>query len=56
MVSAVPGVKECKVDLAKKIAVATLAEDVADEALTKVIAEAGFTPGEVTVKKGLFAK
>ncbi|MBQ2700249.1 MAG: heavy metal translocating P-type ATPase [Clostridia bacterium] len=56
VVSAVPGVKECKVDLAKKIAVATLLEDVADEALTKVIAEAGFTPGEVTVKKGLFAK
>ncbi len=53
--SALEGVKSAQVDLQKKTATVVLAQDVADEALKKAVADAGFEPGEVTVKKGLFA-
>ena len=53
--SALEGVKSAQVDLQKKTATVVLAQDVADEVLKKAVADAGFEPGEVTVKKGLFA-
>ena len=53
--SALEGVKSAQVDLQKKTATVVLAQDVADEVLKKAVADAGFEPGEITVKKGLFA-
>ena len=52
--AAVPGVSSCKVDLAKKTATVTLSAEVEDKALTDAVAAAGFTPGEVQTKKGIF--
>ncbi len=46
--SKVPGVTEAKVDLEKKTATVTLAENVADSVLTGAITEAGYDPKEVT--------
>ncbi len=43
-----------KVDLKKKRAVAEIKSDVTDEALKQAVTDAGFTPGAVTEKKGLF--
>ena len=53
--SALEGVKSAKVDLAKKTATVTLSADVADETLTRAVADAGFEPKGVETKKGLFA-
>lgn len=52
--SALEGVAAAKVDLAKKNATVTLSGEVSDEVLTKAVSDAGFTPGEITEKKGLF--
>ena len=52
--NAIPGV-EAKVDLKKKIAVVTLANDVADEVLMNAVQAAGYEPVSVKEKKGLFA-
>lgn len=46
--SSVAGVESAVVDLAAKQAAITLSADVADEALTAVVAEAGFEPVSVT--------
>ena len=48
--SSVEGVTAAEVNLAEKQAVITLAADVADEALTAVVAEAGFEPVSVSDK------
>ena len=52
---ALEGVKSAKVDLEKKTATVTLSADVADETLTRAVADAGFEPKGVETKKGLFA-
>ena len=52
--AAVEGVSSCKVDLAKKTATVTLSAEVADKALTDAVEAAGFVPGAVTTKKGIF--
>ncbi|MCI8497610.1 MAG: heavy metal translocating P-type ATPase [Clostridiales bacterium] len=54
--SALDGVADAKVDLKKKTATVTLSADVADDALKAAVTDAGFTPGDVTEKKGLFAR
>ena len=51
--SAVEGVTSAKVDLKKKTATVALSQDVADDVLMKAVADAGFEPVSVTVKKGL---
>ena len=48
--SSVEGVTAAEVNLAEKQAVITLSADVADEALTAVVAEAGFEPVSVSDK------
>ena len=48
--SSVAGVTAAEVDLAEKQAVITLAAEVANDALTKVVADAGFEPVSVTDK------
>lgn len=52
--NAVGGVNGAKADLEKKQAVVTLDGDVNDQALKDAVLEAGFTPTEITIKKGLF--
>lgn len=51
--NALPGVS-AKVDLKKKHAVVTLSQEVSDEALRKAVSDAGFEPGTVSEKKGIF--
>lgn len=53
---AVPGVEECRVNLDKQWAVVTLSGETSDEALKQAVTAAGFTPGEIREKKGLFAR
>ena len=48
--SSVEGVTAAEVNLAEKLAVITLASDVSDEALTAVVADAGFEPVGVTAE------
>jgi len=45
---------EAKVDLEKKQAVVTMKEEVADDVLRQVIIDAGYEPGTIVKKKGLF--
>jgi heavy metal translocating P-type ATPase len=52
--SAVEGVSSCKVNLEKKTATVTLSSDVPDDVLTGAVTAAGFTPGAVETKKGIF--
>lgn len=52
---ALEGVKSAKVDLEKKTATVALAQDVGDEVLKKAVSDAGFTPGQIETKKGLFS-
>ncbi len=54
--SQVEGVTSARVDLGKKNATVTLDREVADEVLRRAVADAGFEPGEVTEKKGLFGR
>ena len=51
--SAVEGVTSAKVDLKKKTATVALSQEVADDVLMKAVADAGFEPVSVAVKKGL---
>lgn len=52
--SAVDGVSKAKADHEKNIAVATMKKDVDDKLLIEAIEKAGFTPGEITIKEGIF--
>ncbi len=54
--SQIDGVEAAKVDLAKKNATVTLSHEVDDAVLTRAVADAGFEPGAVTEKKGLFGR
>ncbi len=51
---AIDGVTKAKADHEKCIAVATMKGDVDDKLLIEAIEKAGFTPGEITIKEGLF--
>ena len=50
----IDGVSKVKADPAKNAAVVTIKGDVSDELLVKAVEEAGFTPGVITIKEGLF--
>lgn len=50
-----PGVSKAKVNLEKKEAVLSLNGDVTDDAIRKVISEAGYTVTSIADKKGLFS-
>lgn len=50
----IDGVSKVKADPAKNTAVVTMKGDVSDELLVKAVEEAGFTPGVITIKEGLF--
>ena len=50
----IDGVNKVKADPAKNAAVVTMKGDVSDELLVKAVEEAGFTPGVITIKEGLF--
>lgn len=54
--SQIDGVESAKVDLAKKNAAVTLSHEVDDAVLIKAVADAGFEPGAITEKKGLFGR
>lgn len=50
----IDGVSKVKADPGKNCATATMKGDVSDELLIKAVETAGFTPGVITVKEGLF--
>ena len=52
--SAVEGVSSAVVDLKKKTATVTLSAPVEDQSLQKAVEQAGFQPGTVTEKRGIF--
>ena len=52
--NAVEGVSKVKADHEKGIAVATMKTDVDEKLLIEAIEKAGFTPGEITIKEGIF--
>ncbi len=51
---AIDGISKAKADHEKCIAVATMKADVDDKLIIEAIEKAGFTPGEITIKEGLF--
>ena len=50
----IDGVSKVKADHEKNTATVSMKGEVADELLIKAVEEAGFTPGIITVKEGLF--
>lgn len=48
------GVSKVKADPDKNNATVSMKGDVSDELLVKAVEEAGFTPGIITIKEGLF--
>ncbi len=51
---AIDGISKAKADHEKSVAVATMKTDVDDKLIIEAIEKAGFTPGEITIKEGLF--
>lgn len=52
--TAVDGVSKAKASHEKNIAVVTMKKDVDEKLLIEAVEKAGFTPGEITIKEGLF--
>ena len=52
--SAIEGVTKAKADHEKCTAVVTMKKDVDDKLLIEAIEKLGFTPGEITIKEGIF--
>ena len=50
----ISGVSKVKADPEKNSATISMKGDVSDELIIKAVEEAGFTPGIITVKEGLF--
>ncbi len=50
----ISGVSRVKADHEKSTATVSMKGEVSDELLIKAVEEAGFTPGIITVKEGLF--
>lgn len=48
------GVSKVKADPEKNTATVSMKVEVSDEFLIKAVEEAGFTPGVITIKEGLF--
>ena len=52
--AAIDGVTKAKADHEKCTAVVTMKTDVDDKLLIETIEKLGFTPGEITIKEGIF--
>lgn len=52
--SDIDGVSKAKADHEKCTATVTMKNDVDDKLLIEAIEKLGFTPGEITIKEGLF--
>ena len=52
--SAIEGVTKAKADHEKCTAVVTMKKDVDAKLLIEAIEKLGFTPGEITIKEGIF--
>lgn len=53
--SAIDGVSKVKADFQKGTAACSMKKDVDDKLLIEAVEKAGFTPGEITIKEGLFS-
>ena len=53
--SAVEGVSKVKADYEKGTAACSMKKEVDDKLLIDAVEKAGFTPGEITIKEGLFS-
>lgn len=51
---AIDGVSKAKADHEKGTAVVNMKSDVDDKLLIEAVEKAGFTPGEITIKEGIF--
>ncbi len=52
--AAIDGVSKAKADHEKGTATVTVKSDVDDKLLIEAVEKAGFTPGEITIKEGIF--
>lgn len=50
----IDGITKAKADYEKCIATVTMKNEVDDQILIETIEKLGFTPGEITIKEGLF--
>ncbi len=53
--SKIEGVTKAKADFEKGTATCSMKKDVDDKLLIDAVENAGFTPGEITIKEGLFS-
>lgn len=53
-VKAIDGVSKVKADREKNAVTVTMKQDIDEKLLIEAIEKEGFTPGEITVKTGLF--
>ncbi len=51
----IEGISKAKADLEKNAVTASMKKDVDDKLIIEAIEKAGFTPGEITIKEGLFS-
>ncbi len=50
----IDSISKAKVDLEKNTVTATMKKDVDDKFIIEAIEKLGFTPGEITIKEGIF--
>lgn len=53
-IGAIDGIGKVKADHEKNLVTASMKKDVDDKLIIEAIEKAGFTPGEITIKEGLF--
>ncbi len=53
--SEIEGISKVKADHDKNLVTASMKKDVDDKLIIEAIEKAGFTPGEITIKEGLFS-
>lgn len=54
-IGAIDGISKVKADHEKNLVTASMKSDIDDKLIIEAIEKAGFTPGEITIKAGLFA-
>ena len=55
VVPEIEGISKVKADHEKNLVTASMKKDVDDKLIIEAIEKAGFTPGEITIKEGLFS-
>ncbi len=50
----IDSISKARVDLEKNTVTATMKKDVDDKLIIEAIEKLGFTPGEITIKEGIF--